>query len=110
MKLNTSERINLLSICVNWTKRDPWDLTSNRVMADFVNDLGFNQEELDKLQFSKSGTDWNKAEDKVKEIKVGDRVKEIIQDELKKLDVEKKLNFLEHSSLCEKFSYQPEDK
>lgn len=86
------------------------DLTSNKVMSDFANDLGFNQEELDKLQFSKSGSDWNKAEDKLKEIKVGNRVREIIQGELKKLDTEKKLNFLEHSSLCEKFGYQPEDR
>jgi len=110
MKLNTSERINLLSICVNWTKRDSLDLTSNKVMADFANDLGFSQEELDKLQFSKSGTEWNKAEDKSKEIKVGDRVKEIIQSELKKFGEEKRLNFLEHSSLCEKFNYQPEER
>lgn len=110
MRFNTAERINLLSICVNWTKRDSLDLTSNKVVADFVNDLGFNQEELDKLQFSKSGTDWNKAEDKSKEIKVGNTVKEIIQDGLKKLDEGKKLNFLKHSSLCEKFGYQPEEK
>lgn len=110
MKLNTSERINLLSICVNWAKRDSLDLTSNKVMTDFANDLGFNQEELDKLQFNKSGTDWDKAEDKSKEIRVGSKVKEIMQNELKKLDEESKLSFLEHSSLCEKFSYQPEEK
>lgn len=110
MKFNTSERINLLSMCINWAKRDLLDLTSNRVMADFANDLGFSQEELDKLQFSKSGTDWNKAEDKSKEIKVGNRVKETMQNELKKLDEVKKLSFLEHSSLCEKFGYQPEER
>lgn len=110
MKLNISERLNLLSICVDWTKKDSLDLTSNKVMADFANDLGFNQEELDKLQFSKSGTGWNKAEDKSKEIKVGSRVKEVIQDELEKFDKEGKLNFLEHSSLCEKFVYQPEER
>lgn len=110
MRLNTSERINLLSICVNWIKGDSLDLTSNKVMADFVNDLGFNQEELDKLQFSKSGTDWNKVEDKYKEIKVGNKVREVIQDELKKLDEEKRLSFLKHSSLCEKFDYQPEER
>lgn len=109
MELNTSERLSLLSICTNWGKRDPLDLTSNKVMVDFANDLGFSQEELDKLQFSKSGTGWNKVGDKPKEIKVGKRVKEVIKDTLKKLDEEKKLSFLEHSSLCEKFDYQPEE-
>lgn len=108
MRFNTAERINLISMCKSWSQ-DPLDFTSSKVVTDFVDDLGFNQEELDKLQFKKSGTDWNKAEDKPKEIKVGSRVKEVIQDELKKLDKEKKLNFLEHSSLCEKFDYQPEE-
>ena len=109
MQLNTSERLNLLSICIDFTKEDSLDLTSNKVMTDFTNDLGFNQEELDKLQFSKNGTDWNKSENKFKEIKVGNKVKEIMQDELKKLDKKGKLSFLKHFSLCEKFGYEPQE-
>ena len=109
MRLNVAERLNLLTICINYQKKFSPDLTSNKVITGFIADLGFDQEELDKLQFSKNGTDWNKSEDKFKEIKIGNKVKEIIQDKLKKLDQEGKLNFLKHFGLCEKFSYEPQE-
>lgn len=106
MKFNISERLNLLPVCKGYS----FDLTSNKVMADFANDLGFSQEELDKLKFNKNATDWDKTEDRFKEIKVGNKVKEVIQNELQKLDKKDKLSFLKHFNLCEKFNYEPKKK
>ena len=110
MKLNVSERLLLLFMCVNWEKRYLPNLTSKKVMFDFGNDLGFTQEEIDKLEFNKNVTDWNKKEDKAKEIKVGNRVQEIIQNELRGLERKGKLNFIKHFSLCEKFGYVPQER
>lgn len=109
MRLNVSERLSLLSISIDCAKACSFDLTSSKVMADFTNDLGFEQEEIDKLKFSKSGTDWNKSEDKLKEIRVGNRVKEIVKSELEKLDKRGELSFLKHFGLCEKFGYEPQE-
>lgn len=109
MKLNTAERINLISMCKSWSIDAKTDFTSMKVMNDFMGDLGFSQDEIDDLQFEvkKNGTSWNRDKDKPKEIKVVDRVKEVIRGELAKYDKAKQLNFLKHFSLCEKFEYQP---
>lgn len=110
MKLNVSERFSLLFICDNWAKKDLPDLIFNKVMAVFANDLGFDQDEIDRLKFNKNASDWSKAEDKLKEVRVGNGVKKIVQNGLQKLDKKGELNFLKHFSLCEKFGYEPRER
>ncbi len=100
MELNIAERVNLISMYKSWlvnTKTD-FDFTSMKVMNDFASNIGFTQDEIDKLQ---------KSKDKFIEVKVVDRVKEVINKELENYDRVKQLNFLKHFSLCEKFGYQP---
>jgi len=111
MKLNTAERINLISMCKTWSVDAKTDFVSMKVMNDFMSNLGFNQDEIDRLKFEvkPNGTSWNRKEDRPKEIKVADRAKEVIKEELAKYDKSKQLNFLKHFSLCEKFGYQPEE-
>ena len=111
MKFNTAERINLISICRAWAAEVKTDFVSMKVMKDFMGVLGFEQEEIDRLKFEvkPTGTSWNRSEDKEKEIKTVDRVKEIVKEELAKYDKEKQLNFLKHFSLCEKFNYEPQE-
>jgi len=111
MKFNTAERINLISMCRAWAADTKTDFVSMKVMKDFMSVLGFEQEEIDALQFEvkPTGTSWNRSKDKEKEIKTVDRVKEIIRQELAKYDKEKQLNFLKHFSLCEKFGYEPQE-
>lgn len=98
-------------MCKSWSMDTKTDYVSMKVMNDFMGDLGFGQSEIDALDFKvkKTGTSWNRSKDKPKEVKVVERVKEIIQDELGKYDKLKQLNFLKHFSLCEKFEYQPKE-
>jgi len=112
MKLNTDERINLLSICKFWLVNMQGDYVSLKVVNDFIDSIGFTQEEIDRLQFEVSlkGTSWNRKADRQKEVKVVNRIREIIKEELRKYDRAGQLNFLQHFNLCEKFGYQPEDK
>ena len=111
MKFITAERINLIAICRAWAAEVKTDFVSMKVMKDFMSALGFDQEEIDRLQFEvkPTGTSWNRQEDKPKEFKVVDRVKEIIRQELGKYDKESQLNYLKHFSLCEKFGYEPQE-
>lgn len=109
MLFNTAERINLISMCKSWSVDTKTDYVSMKVMNDFIGKLGFEQSEIDALDFQvkKGGTSWNRDKDKPKEVKVVDRVKDIIKEELGKYDKAKQLNFIKHFSLCEKFGYQP---
>ena len=111
MKFNTAERINLISMCRSWAADTKTDFVSMKVMKDFMGLLGFEQHEIDKLKFEvkPTGTSWDRAADSEKEIKVMDRVKEIIREELGKYDKAKQLNFLKHFGLCEKFGYEPKE-
>lgn len=109
MKFNTNERLLLLSICINYQKNNIPDLISYKLVLNFIDNLGFDQNEIDKLNFNFDAKEvnWNRKEDRPKEIKVSNQVKRVVKQELTKYDKKKQLNFLKHFSLCEKFGYEP---
>ena len=100
MILSIKERINLLSILPR-----EGNLITLKIVRKTQNNIGFSSEEIQKLKFQtfpdgRISWDINEAEDK--EVDLDPIGLDIIREELRKLDAQRKLN-IEHLSLWEKF-------
>lgn len=88
MKLKVFERISLLGILPK-----EGDFATLKIIRQLREDLSFSEEEHKSLniQMVGEGISWDQEKDKGKDIKIGDKAKEIISDALKQLDKQKKL-------------------
>jgi len=99
MKLSILERLMLLNILPR-----EGSFVSLKIVRDLRNSLSFSEAEYKKYQFveSEGRVTWNQTEEQFKDVKIGEKATDIIVEELKKLDKEKKLTE-QHLSLFEKF-------
>jgi predicted NUDIX family phosphoesterase len=100
MKLSVMERLLLLNILP--TKGTILKL---RLAREFSEELSFTEEEHKKLNFveNEGSVTWNdNVENTVKEIKIGKVMRELIKDELTKLEEKENLG-VEHVDLYGKF-------
>lgn len=99
MILSTFDRLILLN-----TLPKEGDITTLRIIRKLREDLSFSEEEHKALAFKQEGGKmmWQSEADKLKEVEVGDKAKEIIRNRLKELNEQKKLTE-EHLPLYEKF-------
>jgi len=108
MNLTVFERLNLLSILPQ-----EGDFTSLKIIRELREDLSFNEQENEKLNFeylNDNKVSWNKkvAKDLIKDVKIGHKAESIIREELEKLDKQKKLKDI-HLELYEKFVEEEAD-
>jgi len=100
MLLTAKERIILLSILPN----ENTNYITLKVVHDLKMNAALSDEEFDKVETNEQSTrieGLNKIPDK--EIKIGNKAKEIVLNSLVKLDKANKLTF-DHFTLCEKFN------
>jgi hypothetical protein len=97
MKLNVLERITLMSLLPV-----EGNYITYKILTDLKLQLSFSEAELKEYEIiiSENKATWGKSGDK--EIKIGERAKEIIVNLLKKIDENNKLN-ANNISLYEKF-------
>ena len=92
MKLNIKERLLLLMMLLP----QQGDIVTLRVLKGLKASLGFTEDELKKWDIRQEGQtfQWNpalKPEETVAEIEIGPAAANIVKEQLKKLDGEKKL-------------------
>ena len=82
------------------------NLITMKIVHDLRQALAFSEEDLKALNFRQEGEQlrWDNGVGP-KEVKVGQKAKSIVYDELEKLDKDEKLN-TSHLLLCEKFEYE----
>ena len=99
MKLNTLDRISLLSILPR-----QGDMTTLRIVRDLERELSFSEEEHKELNFKNEDgrIHWEGGADRVKEVEFGPRAQRLVQDALITLDKKKQLSF-ELMGLYEEF-------
>ena len=104
MKLNVQERLMLLNILPKES-----DFITLKLVTKLQGELSFSEEEIKKLNFKSDVTKdgqplktWDIKQEVIIEIEIGEKMTEIISEQLKKLNDEKKLGF-NHFSLNEKF-------
>jgi len=100
MKLDVSERINLLSILPQ-----EGSFLTLKIVRELRENLSFTEEEHKKFQFknlSDNRISWNTKEAKENNIEIGKKAESIIREKLEELDEQKKLKN-EHFTLYEKF-------
>lgn len=99
IKLNLSERINLLTILPK-----EGDFLTLKVLRDLVDLVGIKEEEFKKYNIKQIGDQisWDPKEDTGEEFELGEQQLVIITTSLKELDRTKKLKG-EHFLLYEKF-------
>lgn len=99
MKLNLQERLMLLQILP--TKSDFLTL---KIIRDLQTMLSATEKEFKEFNIRQDADkiSWNQKGNEEKEIEIGDKAHEIICEQLKKLNAEKK-GTLSHLSLYEKF-------
>jgi hypothetical protein len=102
MQLSIKERIMILNLLPKET-----NFITLKLIRDLENDLGFSENEINdfEIKTNENSITWdNKKEIELgeKDIKINDKIKEIINKILKKMDEEEKIT-KDHYSLCEKF-------
>ena len=99
MKLNVTERINLMGILPAET-----NYVTLKIVNDLKSELSFSEEELKEyeMRFEDSMVYFNPVKSKEKEIKIGEKATDIIIEALNKLDKDNKVND-NNISLYEKF-------
>jgi len=98
-ELTVIERLVLLNILPK-----EGDFTTIKLLRKLRENLSFDEEEHEKLQFQQDGDQvrWNMTAVQSKHIAIGEKMTDIVQSALEKLNSEKKL-MDEHFSLYEKF-------
>lgn len=98
-ELTVVERLVLLNILPK-----EGDFTTIKLLRKLRENLSFDEDEHKKLNFVQDGDQvkWNQEALADKQIAIGEKMADIIQDALKKLNTEKKLTN-EHFTLYEKF-------
>ena len=103
MKLNISERINLLSILPTES-----NYITHKIVTDLKIELSFSEDEIKdySIESHQEGeqayTIWNQAAAKDKDVSIGEKATDIIVDALKKIDEDNKITE-QTATLYEKF-------
>jgi hypothetical protein len=101
MKLTVIDRVILLAVLPRES-----DISTLKILRDLTGTIGFNEEEVGKLEMSSSekGTTWNRnvADTLDRDFEIGPRAHSLIEESFKKLSEAKKLT-IEHLPTFEKF-------
>jgi len=105
MKLNVFERLTLLGLLPKESS-----FATLKIVNTLQTKLGFSEEDHKEFELTQDGGKfkWNEKGRELREIEIGDKAKEIIKEELEKLDKERKIT-LQLYSLYEKFVMNKED-
>jgi len=93
MKLNISERINLLGILPTES-----NYVTLKIVTDLKNNLSFSEDEIKEYSIKshqegeKMFTVWNQEKAKDKDVNIGEKATDIIVEALEKIDKENKIN------------------
>jgi len=104
-ELTVLERLVLLSVLPK-----EGDFVTLKLVRKLRENLSFDEAEIKELNFAQDGDQvrWNEKASITKRINIGEKMSDLIQGALKKLDDEKKLRE-EHFSLYEKFVENKQD-
>lgn len=99
MELNVLERLLLLNILPA-----EGDFTTIKIVRTLREELSFTEEEHERLQVNVSDgkVQWDMGKEVLRNFVFGNKARDLISEDLKKLNVEKKLTE-QHLSLYEKF-------
>ena len=99
VKLDISERFALLSLMP-----EKGNFATQKVVMDLVRELGFDEKELERIEYKQVGdrANWNPEKDPNKEFDCGKYQTDVISDSLKELDEKDELE-QRHITLYEKF-------
>jgi len=104
-ELTVLERLVLLSILPK-----EGNFVTLKLVRKLRENLSFDEAEIKELNFAQDGDQvkWNEKANVTKRVNIGEKMNDLIQEALKKLDDEKKLRE-DHFSLYEKFVEKKQD-